>query len=144
MIADNSSGIHSLGYGDTISFIQEIKVVYADGKLGFASAAKYDDRMKKLGELLSLHIPEIRNRYPSVSKNSCGYRLDAVIDDDDFNPQKVFGASEGTLGVITGAKLRILNIPAYRSLMVLGFEDLLSAVSVVPEILKFFPSHLKC
>src|SRR5215210_171028 len=34
MIADNSSGIHSLGYGSTISFLQEIKVVYADGKLG--------------------------------------------------------------------------------------------------------------
>jgi glycolate oxidase len=143
MIADNSSGVHSLGYGSTISFIQEIKVVYADGKMGFASAAKYDDRMKKLRELLSLHIPEIRNRYPSVTKNSCGYRLDAVIDDDEFNPQKVFAASEGTLGVITAAKLRILDIPAYRSLMVLGFEDLLSAVSVVPEILKFSPVALE-
>jgi glycolate oxidase len=143
MIADNSSGIHSLGYGSTISFIQEIKVVYADGKLGFASAAKYDDRMKKLGELLSLHVAEIRNRYPSVSKNSCGYRLDAVIDDNDFNPQKVFAASEGTLGVITAAKLRILDIPDYRSLMVLAFEDLLSAVSVVPEILKFSPIALE-
>jgi FAD/FMN-containing dehydrogenase len=142
MIADNSSGIHSLGYGSTISFLQEIKVVYADGKLGFASAAKYDDRMKKLGELLALHIREIRNRYPSVTKNSCGYRLDAVID-DKFNPQKVFAASEGTLGVITAAKLHILDIPAYRCLMVLGFEDLLSAVSVVPEILKFSPVALE-
>src|ERR687889_947946 len=129
MIADNSSGIHSLGYGSTISFLQEIKVVYADGKLGFASAAKYDNRMKKLGELLSLNIDEIRNSYPSVTKNSCGYRLDAVID-DKFNPQKVFAASEGTLGVITSAKLHILDIPTYRSLMVLGFEDLLTAVSV--------------
>jgi glycolate oxidase len=142
MIADNSSGIHSLGYGSTISFLQEINVVYADGKLGFASAAKYDDRMKKLGELLSLNIHEIRNSYPSVTKNSCGYRLDAVID-DKFNPQKVFAASEGTLGVITSAKLHILDIPSYRSLMVLGFEDLLSAVSVVPEILKFSPIALE-
>ena len=126
----------------TISFIEEIKVVYADGKLGFASPSKYDNKMKKLGELLWPHVHEIRNCYPGVSKNSCGYRLDAVLA-DNFNPQKVFAASEGTLGVMTSAKLHILDIPTYRSLMVLGFEDLLSAVSAVPAILKFSPIALE-
>ena len=142
MIADNSSGIHTLGYGSTISFIEEIKVVYPDGKLGFASPSKYDNKMKKLGELLWPHVHEIRNCYPGVSKNSCGYRLDAVLA-DNFNPQKVFAASEGTLGLMTSAKLHILDIPTYRSLMVLGFEDLLSAVSAVPAILKFSPIALE-
>jgi FAD/FMN-containing dehydrogenase len=142
MIADNSSGIHTLGYGSTISFLQEINVVYSDGKLGFASPTKFDDKMKKLGELLSPHIQEIRHRYPNVSKNSCGYRLDAVTA-DNFNPQKVFAASEGTLGLMTSAKLRILDIPAYRSLMVFGFEDLLSAISVVPTILELSPIALE-
>jgi glycolate oxidase len=98
--------------------------------------------MKKLGELLLPHIHEIRNCYPSVTKNSCGYRLDEVVA-DNFNPQKVFAASEGTLGVMTSAKLRILDIPAYRSLLVLGFEDLLSALSAVPAILRFSPVALE-
>jgi FAD/FMN-containing dehydrogenase len=142
MIADNSSGIHSLGYGSTISFLEEINVVYADGQLGFASPSKYDNKMKKLGELLLPSVQKIRNCYPSVSKNSCGYRLDAVVA-DNFNPQKVFAASEGTLGVMTSAKLHILDIPAYRSLMVIGFEDLLSAISAVPAILKFSPVALE-
>ena len=52
-------------------------------------------------------------------------------------------ASEGTLGVITSAKLRIFNMPVHRCLMVLGFEDLLSALSVVPSILKFSPVALE-
>ena len=142
MIADNSSGIHSLGYGSTISFLEEINVVYADGQLGFASPSKYDNKMKKLGELLLPYVHKIRNCYPSVSKNSCGYRLDAVVA-DNFNPQKVFAASEGTLGVMTSAKLHILDIPAYRSLMALGFKDLLSAISAVPAILKFSPVALE-
>jgi glycolate oxidase len=142
MIADNSSGIHSLGYGSTISFLEEVKVVYSDGQLGFASSSKYDNKMKKLGELLLPYVHKIRNCYPSVNKNSCGYRLDAVVA-DNFNPQKVFAASEGTLGVMTSAKLRILDIPAYRSLLVLGFEDLLSAISAVPAILKFSPVALE-
>lgn len=142
MIADNSSGIHCLGYGSTISFLQEVNVIYSDGKLGFASPTKCDDKMKKLGDLLSPHIHEIRHQFPKVSKNSCGYRLDAVIA-DNFNPQKIITASEGTLALITSAKLRIIDIPVYRSLMVLGFDDLLTAVSAVPIILEFFPVALE-
>jgi glycolate oxidase len=77
-----------------------------------------------------------------VSKNSCGYRLDAVVG-EAFNPQKVIAASEGTLALVTSAKLRILDIPSYRSLMVLGFEDLRSAISAVPKILRFSPVALE-
>ncbi len=142
MISNNSSGIHCLGYGSTISFLQEINCVYADGQLGFASPIRYDYKMEKLKKLLSLHAPEITTSYPLVTKNSCGYRLDATMT-NKFNPQKVFAASEGTLGFITSSKLRIVDIPEYRSLLVVGFEDLLSAVSVVPFILKFFPVALE-
>ena len=142
MIADNSSGIHCLGYGSTISFLQEVNLVYADGKIGFASPTKYDDKMKKLSKLLSGHVQEIKDSFPKVSKNSCGYRLDAVIG-DTFNPQKVMAASEGTLGFVTSAKLRILDIPTYRSLMVFGFEDLRSAISAVPTILQYSPVALE-
>src|ERR671925_762911 len=142
MIADNSSGIHCLGYGSTIDFLDEIEIVYADGKRGFASAGKFDDRMTRLQKLLSPHANVIRNGYPQVSKNSCGYRLDAVMA-SRFMPQKVFAASEGTLGVVTCAKLKIVDIPAHRCMMVLGFEDLLAAVSAITAILKFSPVALE-
>jgi glycolate oxidase len=142
MIADNSSGVHCLGYGNTITFLEEVKMVYADGTTGFASASKYDNRMKELSKLLSPHVDRIRNGYPKVTKNSCGYRLDAVIA-DKFSPHKVFAASEGTLGVMTSARLRILDMPAHRCMMVLGFEDLISALLAVPRILKFSPVALE-
>jgi FAD/FMN-containing dehydrogenase len=58
-------------------------------------------------------------------------------------PHKVFAASEGTLGIVTSAKLRILDIPDYRCMLVLGFEDLIGAVSQVPAILKFSPVALE-
>ncbi len=143
MIADNSGGIHSLGYGGSIiAFLQEVSVVYADGKPGFASPSRYDDKMNKLAEVLLPHINEIRGCYPVVSKNSCGYRLDAVLT-DNFNPQRILAASEGTIAMLTSAKLRILNIPMHRSLMVLGFEDLLVAISAVPSMLRFSPVALE-
>jgi FAD/FMN-containing dehydrogenase len=78
-----------------------------------------------------------------VSKNSCGYRLDAVIGQNKFQPQKMFAASEGTLGIVTSARMRILDIPEHRCMLVLGFENLVDAVSVVPAILLFSPSALE-
>jgi FAD/FMN-containing dehydrogenase len=148
MIANNSSGAHCLGYGSTIDFLQEINVVYSDGSVGFVysnnNTSKFqDDKIANLLRLLSPYVSLIQQRYPKVSKNSCGYRLDAIIDDQNFHPQKIFAASEGTLGIITSAKLKILDIPLYRCLLILGFEDLLSAMSVIPLILQFSPVALE-
>ena len=143
MIANNSSGIHCLGYGNTIDFVDEVNVIYPGGKVGFASHSKFDDHMEKLHEMLAPLAGIIRNAYPKVSKNSCGYRLDAVIGGSNFLPHKIFAASEGTLGIVTSAKMRILDIPTYRCILVLGFEDLLDAVSAVPKILRFSPAALE-
>ena len=71
------------------------------------------------------------------------FRLDEVINDKAFFHHKIFAASEGTLGILTSARLKIIDIPLYRYLIVVGFEDLLSAISVVPLILKYSPVALE-
>jgi glycolate oxidase len=141
MIANNSSGAHCLGYGSTIDFLQEINVIYSDGTQGYINGNNKSDNfmMANLLRLLSPYLDIIQSRYPKVTKNSCGYRLDAVLNNQGFAPQKIFAASEGTLGVLTSARLKILDIPLYRHLLLLGFEDLLSAISQVPLILPFSP-----
>jgi glycolate oxidase len=138
MIADNSSGAHCLGYGNTISFLEEVNIVYSDGASGFAGPRMYDNRIDELRKLLLANAGLIKKSYPKVRKNSCGYRLDAVIA-KNFNPHKIFAASEGTLGVITSAKFRILDMPLHKCMMVLGFDDILTALSGVPRILKSSP-----
>ncbi len=143
MIADNSSGVHCLGYGNTVDFLDEVKVVYADGTFGFASNSQFDSRMEKLRDLLYQHIDLIENGYPRVSKNSCGYRLDAAVKSSGFLPHKIIAASEGTLGVVTLARLKILDIPEKRCLLVTGFEDLLAAVRAVPAFLRYSPVALE-
>ena len=142
MIADNSSGVHCLGYGNTIDFLERVDVVYADGTAGYASPDKFDNRMAAVKKLLSPFSKTIQGAYPKVSKNSCGYRLDAVMH-GRFAPQKLFAASEGTLGIVTRAKLKILDMPEYRGVAALGFEDLLAAVASVPIILKLSPVALE-
>jgi FAD/FMN-containing dehydrogenase len=102
----------------------------------------------KINQLLKLLSPDILNyislKFPKVTKNSCGYRIDALIDTNKrFLPHKIFASSECTLGITTLAKFRILDIPLYRYVMVIGFENILKAVKSVPTILTFFPSSLE-
>ena len=144
MVANNSSGPHSLGYGSTIDHVQEISVIYADGTSGvIGPAVEQDERISKMLSILSSNVSLIQRNYPKVSKNSCGYRLDAVLSSNGFFPQKVFVASEGTLGIITSIKLRIFDVPLYQNLLVVGFQNLQLAMQSVPSILKFSPTALE-
>lgn len=153
MIANNSSGIHALGYGSTIDFLNSIDIIYSDGSFGCIGSSSikedvsekgiWDDKISKLFKLISPQTGLIKKSFPKVTKNSCGYRLDALINNEKFFPQKIFTASEGTLGIITSTKLKIIDIPLYRSTIVFGFENLLDTVSSVRSILKFSPVALE-
>jgi glycolate oxidase len=144
MVANNSSGPHSLGYGSTIDHVQEISITYADGTSGtIGPTVKRDEKISKMLEIISPSVDLIKRKYPKVSKNSCGYRLDAVLSNKGFHPQKVFVASEGTLGIMTSTRLKIFDMPLYRNLLVVGYQDLLIAMRSVPSILTFSPTALE-
>jgi glycolate oxidase len=151
MIANNSSGVHALGYGSTIEFLDMVNVVYSNGSFGSVNNGNTsssdkepdDEKIAKLYRLLSPQIELIQKQYPKVTKNSCGYRLDAVINNEKFYPHKIFAASEGTLGIVTSAKLKIIDIPLHRATIVFGFKDLLSSMSAVPLVLQFSPVALE-
>jgi FAD/FMN-containing dehydrogenase len=152
MMANNSSGIHALGYGSTIDFLDMVNVVYSDGDMASIDSStiinSYDadasgEKISKLQKLLSYNMDLLLRGYPKVTKNSCGYRLDSVINDKKFCPQKIFAASEGTLGFVTSAKIKIMDIPLHKSVIVFGFKNLLDAMYFVPLILQFMPVALE-
>jgi FAD/FMN-containing dehydrogenase len=159
MIANNSSGIHALGYGNTIDFIDGIEIVYSNGSIellfepynntnDFKVRNSHVHPTNKIKQLFGLFSQDILQRislkFPKVTKNSCGYRIDAIIDNiGRYLPHKIFTSSECTLGITTLAKFKILDLPLYKSIIVIGFENILKAVKVVPIILTFFPSALE-
>jgi glycolate oxidase len=144
MIANNSSGAHTLGYGSTLDYVEELDVVYSDGARGKVGGSyPLDDRCKSLLQIVLPNLGLITLSYPDTSKNSCGYRLDALVRNGSYLPQRVFVASEGTLGIITKAKLRVLNIPAFQVLLIFEFGDLKSLIMSIPRILAFVPSAVE-
>lgn len=138
MIANNSSGPHGLGYGSIINYVQGVEIVYGDGTIGYADQKNHDNRIDKMLKYVLSQNINLSDHYPKVSKNSSGYRLDAIFD-NLVSPHKIFVASEGSLGVLTSCKISMEDIPEKKSLIILKFESILHAALVVPLILKFRP-----
>lgn len=93
IIGNNASGSRTLKYGSTIDNIKEITFVDGNGK---KITLPHDQKIGK--KIISLTKKINFKRFPKVSKNSCGYRLDRV--NSIKNTHKILVGSEGTLGII--------------------------------------------
>ncbi|MEM2924048.1 MAG: FAD-linked oxidase C-terminal domain-containing protein [Candidatus Nitrosocaldus sp.] len=143
MIANNSSGAHTVKYGSMIDYVEELDVVLADGSMihaGKVGLNSKDDSMeaklaRELYSILAPNIGIIRERFPRVSKNSSGYRIDRVLlDDHTVDLAKVFVASEGTLGIVVRAMLKIIDMPRFKALALLAFDDTYNASLYVRDV----------
>lgn len=157
MIANNASGAHSVKYGSTIDYVQELTVILADGTearmrtwapeaIGGQEWASEPaaGTLEKVGRLLQENKEAIQEKFASfVDKNCCGYRLDKVFQPDGLNFSKLFSASEGTLGLITSARLSVLDKPKADVLALVNFDDLEKAGEAVAAILTLRPSSLE-
>jgi len=144
MIANNSSGAHTLRYGSTIDYVEELDVVYSDGSTSTIGSSKQPDcRCASLLPIVLRKLGLIAESYPDTSKNSSGFRLDALVRNGSYYPQRVFVGAEGTLGIITKTKLRTVDIPMFEILLVCVFFDLEGLLHSVPKILSFNPSAVE-
>ncbi len=145
MVATNASGPHTIKYGSIIDYVIELEVVLSNGDIINLKPTRFteNDITNYIYNLLKPRLELINNRFPKVRKNSCGYRLDRVIRDDIIDLSKLFVGSEGTLGIITSIKLRILDIPKEKGLLLLGFKDTLEASEYIKVILELRPSSLE-
>jgi FAD/FMN-containing dehydrogenase len=80
----------------------------------------------------------IEARWPRVRKNSSGYALREYLRSGDA--VDLFVGSEGTLGMVTGATVRLAPIPTARGLALLEFTALEAAGAAVHRILELDPA----
>ena len=136
MIGNNASGSRALKYGSTIDNVEQMTFVDGQGK-----KITLPDNKKIGNEILKISKRINRERFPHVSKNSCGYRLDLVRSINDTH--KAIVGAEGTLGIVLSAKISIKKIPEKRFLFILGYESPKDAASDCTEIIKTNPSAIE-
>ena len=120
MLANNSSGPHTLCYGSVKDNVHRLRLCLESGTwLEAKSYALNDPALERvlstipaLRDVLVLaqsHAALINGKRPTVSKNSCGYNLFGLVDglaQGQFDLPKLFVGSEGTrvarlTGVVT-------------------------------------------
>lgn len=136
MIGTNASGSHSIKYGSMVDNIISVRIVTAKGQVVSLPAKKFAGK-----KILQIINSETRKQFPQVSKNSCGYRADKIRLSSDV--QKIIAGSEGTLGIITQARLKTTPIPNKTVLIIASYKTLKDAAYDVPKILKVGPSAVE-
>lgn len=128
-IATNASGARTFKYGPTRTFVEELRVILSDGEVLSLKRGENKGKNYKLnlvtesGKEIKVDIP--RYSMPEV-KNAAGYYAAEEADAIDL-----FIGSEGTLGIITEAKLKLLPMPVNVFSCIQFFEDEESALNFV-------------
>lgn len=138
MIGNNSCGSHSVAWGTTADSVRELSVLTARGRTlrlgqGWAGAPE------GLRELVDGDLARLRTGFPHLPRRISGYALDALLPERGADVARSFCGSEGTLGVLTEAVVRLVEAPRARALAVLGYADEAGAAEAAAGLLPFGP-----
>ncbi|MFF1293344.1 MULTISPECIES: FAD-binding and (Fe-S)-binding domain-containing protein [unclassified Streptomyces] len=138
MIGNNSCGSHSVAWGTTADSVRELDVVTARGRRsrlgpGWAGAPE------GLREVVEGDLARLRTGFPELPRRISGYALDALLPERGADVARSFCGSEGTLGILTEAVVRLVESPRARALAVLGYPDEGAAAEAAAGLLPHGP-----
>ncbi len=114
--ATNASGGRSYKYGVTRDYILEADLFLADGRKATLARGQSIDAPLPLDDGSAIAFPDIEYRSPAC-KNAAGYHIRPGMDWLDL-----FIGSDGTLGIFTKLKLKLIPRPAEFTSGILFFE----------------------
>lgn len=158
MVANNSGGEKTLKYGKTENYVEKLKIVFTDGNEYEVTKLTKEELIKKCNEntfestiykklfdLIERNKEAIKKARPDVSKNSAGFYLWNVTNDqtETFDLCKLIVGSQGTLGIITEITFRLIPVEPYSNVLAVFMPDIKNLSLVVNEILPFNPDSLE-
>ncbi len=155
-IGNNTCGAHSVLYGKTLDHVMEVDTILSDAsRTHFGPLEAHELEAKLSGTGLESHIyrgirsiaqenlAEITARYPQIPRRVSGYNIDEFMTDDPFNLTRMVVGSEGTLCVVSEAKLNLVPRPTMTAVSVLHFVDIVRASEATREVLRHGPSSIE-
>ncbi|CRX38395.1 FAD-binding and (Fe-S)-binding domain-containing protein [Estrella lausannensis] len=151
MLANNAAGSESLRFGCMADHILEVETLLADAtsivlkQMPYPSLPEHSPPLlSKIAKVRSSYEADIHSSYPKLPRISSGYRLDALTDSlDSINLAKLFAGSEGTLGIATKLKVKVVPRIKNKAMILAEFTTLKQAMKAVPLILKDAPFSLE-
>ena len=148
MIGTNSSGAHAAKYGYMADFVEELTVILSNGEeikthpieihsneyTKIVSADTLEAKLyKSVVDLID--NPEVQNliseKWPKVKMNVSGYNIRDMVTGNVVDLSKAFLGSEATLGIVIEAKLKFIDKPIDKTLVVMDFDSLANSGKAV-------------
>ncbi len=157
MINTDASGQGSCLYGKTRDHVLELKTVLLDGTV-IASRAMGDTELRALSEqqdksglihrlvdnIHKEHKSLIGEVFPPLNRCLTGYDLAHIRDEhQQFNLNNIICGSEGTLGFVSEAKLKVLPIPAHTALAIVKYTDFDASLRDARELMLTAPTSIE-
>lgn len=154
-IANNAIGEKSVKYGVTGDYIEQLRVVLANGELIETGPLNKRDLNHKLGlttfegeiyraldKLLEENAKLISDekRMSKARRNVSGYNLAGIKSKAGFDLTPLFVGSQGTLGIITEASLEVVPYNPSTELALVSLSSIADLHDVLPKILELKPS----
>ncbi|MDJ0582903.1 FAD-binding and (Fe-S)-binding domain-containing protein [Crocosphaera sp.] len=154
MINTDAAGKGSRIYGKTSDHILALNWVLSDGTLGHSSQVNVErlnslkqeegrlgDIYKTIDTIVSKKSELIAKIFPKLTRFMTGYNLAKVYDEtrNFFDINRILAGSEGTLGVITEAKLKLSKIPKYTKLLAIHYQNFDAALKNATQLLNYAP-----
>ncbi|RPK49873.1 putative FAD-linked oxidoreductase [Streptomyces sp. ADI91-18] len=136
MIGNNACGAHSVAWGTTADNVTELAVT-AYGGSSYRLGTGWAGAPEGLRELVAGNLAVLRTGLVGgFSRRISGYGgLDALLPERGVGVARAFCGSEGTLGVVTEAVVRLVEAPRAPVLAVLGYADESAAADAAAGLL---------
>lgn len=155
MVNNNSGGEKSLEFGKTERFVNELKVVLADGNeytVKPLNKAELDAKMaqgdyegklyKNLFDLIEANYDQIKAAKPHVTKNSTGYKLWDIWDRETgiFDMTQAIIGAQGTLGLTTDINFKLVPAPQHSGSLVIFMRNIDTLGTLIDKVLTHNPA----
>jgi FAD/FMN-containing dehydrogenase/Fe-S oxidoreductase len=127
MIGNNACGSRALGYGRTVDNVEALTVLLADGSVVTTSDA--------LDALVDDHLALIRKEFGTFGRQVSGYSFEHLLPEKGRRFDRFLVGTEGTLGIVLDATVRLVEDAPFRALAVLGYPSMADAADAVPALL---------
>jgi FAD/FMN-containing dehydrogenase/Fe-S oxidoreductase len=139
MIGNNACGSRALAYGRTVDNVEALTVLLADGSVVRSveqERGSRDPQLARLDALVDEHLGTIRTEFGRFGRQVSGYSFEHLLPEHGRRFDRFLVGSEGTLGVVLDATVRLVEDAPARALAVLGYPTMADAADAVPVLLE--------
>jgi FAD/FMN-containing dehydrogenase/Fe-S oxidoreductase len=151
-LGNNACGARALAYGRSADNVVDLDLLTGSG-VRFTARRYGGDGLRATGPesgllaavdtLVRDRLALIRTEFGRFPRQASGYSMEHLLPENGADLARFLVGTEGTLGVILQATVRLVQAPRHTALAVLGYEDMAAAADAAPALLPHRPVALE-